>query len=198
MKNDQIKQIRDFKVFLKDMEPMVKDPKFLLNGREIPNFSLIPREAWANWLLCVVLQKIHSESTTFAEDKIGDGIILDKKTGTWIATEHVSALENPLSNKSLLKGEARVIEAINHKIKRGHEYAKNKNLIVFFDGAGIFYRNKVRENIKGRHNFNLVYGIGLLVPYDYAVTEFHDSYSRTFKVEINDNFTDWKISEIMG
>lgn len=199
----EIKLIKDFKVALKDMEHYVKNPAFLIKGREFTNFSLRPREAWANWLLCVVLRKLKGEHITFAEDPCGDGFIVDKSTGEMIPTEHVSALENPLNE--LPKGEDRIINAINLKIDRGSEYADGKWLVVFFDGAGEFYRNKIRESIKGRHNFNAVYCIGLLTSsndgYKYSVTEFRESSgdkSMTFQVEINSDFTDWKISQIMA
>lgn len=197
-----IKQIKDFKIALKDMEPYVKNPSFLIKGREFTNFSLRPREAWANWLLCVVLRKLHGENLTFAEDIEGDGFIVDKNTGEFIPTEHVSALENPFNK--LPKGEDRVINAINHKIEKGSDYAKGKWLVVFFDGAGEFLRNKIRENIKGRHNFGAVYCIGLLTSddrgYSYSVTEFiesHNDKSITFKVEIIDDFTNWEVSQMI-
>jgi len=203
MKTNQLQKntqmIKDFKKILKDFEPMVKDPKFLYDGRNIENFSLRPREAWANWLLCVVLRKIHGDEITFAEDDKGDGLIIDKKTGQIIQTEHVSALEIP-KGKKLSSGEQRIIDVINLKIERGAEYAQNKYLIVFFDGAGVFYRNKIREAIRGRHNFTLIYSIGLLSSendiYVYSVTEFHYDFSITFKIEINKDFTDWKIFQI--
>jgi len=198
----KLQQIKDFKIALKEMEPYIKNPNFLIKGREFTNFSLRPREAWANWLLCVVLRKLHGENITFTEDTKGDGFIIDKNTRETIPTEHVSALENPFNK--LPKGEDRVINAINQKISKGSDYAKGKWLVVFFDGAGEFYRNKIRENIKGRHNFDAVYCIGLLISdengYQYTVTEFRESSgdkSITFKVEINDYFTDWKISQIM-
>ena len=202
-KQKEIKLIKDFKIALKDMEPYVKNPNFLIKGREFTNFSLRPREAWANWLLCVVLRKLHGEDLTFAEDPSGDGFIVYKKTGELIPTEHVSALEN--SFNELPRGEDRVISAINLKIEKGSEYAEGKWLVVFFDGAGEFYRNKIRESIKGRHNFGAVYCIGLLTSddsgYSYVVTEFRESsgdQSITFKIEINGDFTDWKISQIMA
>lgn len=196
------KMVKNFKIVLKDFEPMVREPvKWLLNGRDIPNFSLRPREAWANWLLCVVLRKLHGEHITFAEDEESDGIIVDKKTRELIVTEHVSALENEHNPQP--EGEKRVINAINKKIEKGPEYAKNKWLVVFFDGAKEFYRNKIREDIKGRHNFGAVYCIGLLDSgkngYSYSVTEFKESSgdkSMTFKVDINANFTDWCIEQI--
>ena len=125
---DSLKQIKDFKILLKDIEPHVKNLKSLLNGREFKSFSLRPREVWANWLLCVVLRHIHGDHITFAEDEKGDGVLLDKKTEEWIRLEHVSALSNPFGKK-LPTGEDRVINAIRHKIKKGHDYAKNKNLL---------------------------------------------------------------------
>ena len=196
-----IKQIKDFKIILKDFELMVKNPKFLHNGRDIQNFSLRPREAWANWLICVVLRKICGEDITFSEDEKSDGIIIDKKTGGMVATEHVCAMDYPFNK--LPKGEERIIDAINHKIKRGIDYAKGKILVVFFDGAGVFYRNKIRESIKGRHNFVSVFCVGLLTSgdegYSYAVTEFRESFgdtSMTFKVDINADFTDWQVEQV--
>lgn len=193
--------IKDLKVALKDFEPMVKNPKHLWNGRDIQNLSLRPREAWANWLLCAVLQKLHGARITFAEDKDGDGLIVDKNTGAAMLTEHVSALEIP-RGKKLPKGEQRIIDAMNKKIARGPGYAEGKWLVVFFDGAGKFYRNKIREAIKGRHRFSAIYCIGLLTSgpggYTYAITEFKDSHgdkSITFKIEINGDFTEWKIFE---
>ena len=196
------KVIKDLKIALKDFEPMVKDPRHLWNGRAIQNFSLRPREAWANWLICSVLQKIKDPKITFGEDDKGDGFFIDRKSGTFIFTEHVSALDTP-EGKKLPKGEQRIIDAIDLKIARGPEYAKGKWLVVFFDGAGKFYRSKIRENITSRHNFSSVFCVGLLDSrpklYSYIATEFRDSYgvqSVTFRIDINGDFTDWKISQI--
>lgn len=190
------KIIKDFKRVLKDFEPMVKELKPLINGRDITNFSLRPREAWANWLFCAVLRKVHGRDITFAEDEEGDGVIFDRTNGSWVRTEHVSALDGPRKNP-LPKGEERVISAINQKIDRGPDYAKGKYLVVFFDGAGEFYRNITRESIRGRHNFLRIIAIGLLWSneegYAYSVTEFHDDISITFKVAINIDFTDWAV-----
>ncbi len=200
---ENIKLIKDFKIALKDFEPYVKNPNYLVKGREFINFSLRPREAWANWLLCVVLRKLHGEGLTFAEDPVGDGFIIYTKTGEVIPTEHVSALEN--SFNLLPKGEERIINAINLKINKGYEYASGKWLVVFFDGAGEFRRDKIRENIRGRHNFGAVYCIGLLAiddnGYSYIVTEFLESSgdkSISFKIDINNEFSDWKITQIMA
>lgn len=194
------KIVKDLKIALKDMKPGVQQLQPLLTGRDLNNFSLRPREVWANWLLCAVLQHVQGTDITFGEDEQGDGIFLDKKTGQWVMTEHVSALDNASSTQPLPSGEARIIEAIDSKIKKGPDYAKNKYLIVFFDGAGSWRRDKVREAINGRHNFMLVFLIGLLTSgkegYAYSVTELHENSSITFKVHINSSFTDWEIERL--
>jgi len=195
--------IKDLKVALKDFEMMVKNPKHLWNGRDIKNFNLRPREAWANWLICAVLSKVHKRSITFMEDDIGDGFVVDKEKRIVVPTEHVSALDIPKGNR-LPSGEHRVIDAINLKIERGSEYAHNKLLVVFFDGAGEFFRNKIRESIFERHNFEAVFCVGLLDSgesgYSYSVTEFRNSFgeqSITHKVEINSDFSDWQVTQVM-
>jgi hypothetical protein len=195
--------IKDLKIALKDFEPMVKDPKHFWNGRDIKNFSLRPREAWSNWLVCAVLRKIQSKDITFMEDDHGDGFIVYKEESLLFPTEHVSALNIP-AGKYLPKGEQRIIDAINLKIDKGDDYAKDKILVVFFDGAEKFYRNKIRENIFGRHKFEAIFCVGLLDSgedgYSYSVTEFRDSFSDksiSHKVEINADFTDWDVTQIM-
>jgi len=157
VKIKKMRQVRSLKILLKDMESIVKNPKLLYNGRDFKNFSLRPREVWANWLLCAVYQNIHKdESITFAEDEECDGVLIDKLTGGSRKTEHVSALDVPLRKKGLPQGETRIIDAINLKINKGKEYAEGKILVVFFDGAGKWYRNKIREAINGRHNFCMI------------------------------------------
>lgn len=202
-KQKDVKLIKDLKIALKDFEPMVKDPKHLWNGRDIKNFSLRPREAWANWLICVVLRKMHKRDITFMEDDKGDGFIVDKDKKIVVPTEHVSALDIP-KGKKLPKGEQRIIDAINLKISKGSSYAKGKLLVVFFDGAGEFFRKQIRASIFRKHNFEAVFCVGLLNSskdgYSYIVTEFRDSFgnqSITHKIEINGDFTDWNISQIM-
>lgn len=194
--------IKDMKVVLRDFEPMVKDSKHLWNGRDLSNFSARPREAWANWLITAVLQHLHGPDITFAEDKSGDGLLVDKKTMTAIPTEHVSALEIPLA-PNLPNGEQRAIDATNLKIAKGADYAEGRILVVFFDGAGWYRRDKIREAIFGRHNFQSVFYITLIKGdksgYEYVVTEFKDEFgdqSASFKVDINADFTDWTVEQI--
>lgn len=199
-----VRVVKDFKQVLKDFEPMVKDPRHLWNGRDISNFAVRPREAWANWLICAVMRHLKGDDITFAEDDKGDGLIVDKKSGGVIVTEHVSALDIP-KGKKLPPGEQRIIDAIRKKVARGPKYAEGKRLVVFFDGAGLFVRQKIRESIYGTHNFVSIFCVGLLdsgpTGYSYIATEFRDSYgdkSVSFKIEINSDFTDWKVTQVMA
>lgn len=192
-------QIKDLKVVLKDFEPMVKDPKFLRNGRPIKNFSLLPREAWANWLLCVVLRSYFERDVTFAEDEKADGVIYDRDTDQWFLTEHVSALKVP-SPDAHLKGEDRVISAIQKKIDRGAEYARGKRLMVFIEDAGEWYPNRVGRQIHNTHYFDAVYCVGLLTndeeAYEYSVTQFDPVHSPTWRVRIEGDFSDWEVTRV--
>ncbi len=199
----KLKLIKDLGLALNDLEPMVKNPAFLWNGRDIKNFSLRPREAWANWLVTVVLRFMHKRDITFMEDDVGDGFIVDKEKLIVVPTEHVSALEIPKGHK-LPPGEQRIIDAIDLKIEKGTDYAKDKILVVFFDGAGEFYRNRIRESVFSRHGFEAIFCVGLLNSgeegYFYSVTEFRDSFgdkSITHQVTINHDFSDWGVTQVM-
>lgn len=193
-------QIRDLSVVLKDFEPMVKNPRFLRNGRRIPNFNLLPREAWGNWLLCVVLRNFFQADITFSEGDEADGVIHDRGTGRWFLTEHVSALQTPGAHAQL-RGEERVIHAIQRKINRGPEYARGKRLVVFIEDAGQWFPNRVGREIHERHHFDAVYVIGIESndnDYVYSVSQLDgvQGNSPTWRVVINNDFTDWSISRI--
>jgi hypothetical protein len=192
-------QVKDLHIVLKDFEPMVKDPRFLRNGRKIPNFSVLPREAWANWLLCVVLRDFFKRDIVFAEDDKTDGVIFDKDIKQWFFTEHVSALQTP-GPHAILKGEDRVLHAIQLKIDRGLKYAKNKRLVVFIEDAGTWYPNRVARAINGKHGFDAVYCIGVSLitnkGYTYFVTQLDHVVSPAWEVFIKDDFSDWSIKRI--
>lgn len=197
------KQIKNLNIAMKDLEPYVKNPKFLTQGVRLQNFNMLVREAWANILLCTVLRKITGHDYTFQEEMNGDGIIFNNTDSTSFGVEHVCAMDYPAGRK-LPQGDARIIWAIDHKIARGADYAKDKALVVFFDGAGMFTRQNIRENICGRHGFKAVFIIGLLEvvdsKYSYLVTEFRDSFgdkSLSHRVEIDKDFKGWAITQIM-
>ncbi len=212
-------QIKDLKIALKDFKGIVKgkDSKgrlFLIDGNNSrSNTGVIPvkdggifkmryREAWANWLFCAVLNFIEKQDYTFQEDENGDGIILNRNTKKWFPVEHVSAMDYPKGG-NLPKGEARIIWAVNKKIEKDNKhpgYSKGKTLIVFLDGAGTWYPNRVGRAIAGTHNFARAYCIGLTsskeVVYRYSVTEFRKDYSPTYLIEIDEAFTSWNITQM--
>lgn len=194
----ELKQIKDLKIALKDMEPYVKNPTFLTQGKRFSNFNMLIREAWANLLICAVMEKITGERYTFQESD-GDGIIgnIDRKTSHIV--EHVCAMDFPAGTRPP-EGEERVLWAIKHKTERGAEYARNKILVVFFDGAGLFVRSKIRESIFGKHKFKSVICIGLLTEddtgYEYILTEYRDEYgnkSISYRIKIPMDFSGWAI-----
>ncbi len=197
--NIERKQIKDLKVALKDMEPYVRDPQFLTQGKRFSNFNMLVREAWGNWLLCAVFSRQYNEDFTFQETEDGDGIVFGKKTKKWCVVEHVCALDFP-KGKKLPKNEDRALWAINYKIKRGPNYAKDKSLVVFLDGAELWYPNRVGRQISWQHNFLSVYCVGLLVGtkegYSYSVSELGSLHSPTWRIEINHNFTSWNIIQV--
>lgn len=193
--------VKDLRVLLKDMEPMVKDPKFLRNGRPIPNFKMLPREAWGNWLLCAVYNHIHGDAVTFADATDGDGILIDKISGVCFPIEHVSVLQVPVKSPRPV-GDQAVIDAVLKKAARGDAYSQDKLLLVFFEGVGKFTRQAIREAIHSKHRFEKVYSVGLLTcddkGYCYAVTEYNDGHSQTFTVTIAPDFGSWTVAQMMA
>ncbi len=190
-------QIKDLKVALKDIEPYVKESSYLTQGKRFLNFNMLVREAWANWLLCVVLQDIHNSPFTFQEVEDGDGIIGNKKTKVGFAVEHVCAMNFP-AGKQLPKNEDRILWAINHKIKRGEEYAKGKSLVVFVDGAELWYPNRVGRTIPD-NAFSQIFCVdftGDEKNYVYTIIEFQKRHSPVFQVSINEDFTGWSVEQL--
>ncbi len=152
--------VKDMKIVLKDMEPYVRSVKPLWNGRDFKNFSLRAREIWSLWLLCSIFNQMGKTDLIFGEDDESDGILVDKLTRDVIRVENVAAMDFP--NTSLAEGEDRIINAILDKASNGEEYAKDKLLVVFFDGAGQYFPNEVAKAIHGKHHFERIYLIGLL------------------------------------
>ena len=197
----ETKVIKDFSILLKDMEPAVKNPQFLRNGRRIRNLKMLPREAWGNWLLCAVYRHLHGETVTFAESEDGDGILIDKINRTCAPIEHVSVLQVP-SKHPMPVGDQAIIDAVLRKAARGEGYARGKLLLVFFEGVGMFTRQTIREAIRGKHSFDKVFSVGLLTcddkGYRYAVTDYNEGNSQTSIVTISTNFNSWTVEQLMA
>ena len=203
MTYDKIKRISDLKIVLKDMEPYIKDPRVLRVGRPIPNFSLRPREAFANWLLCVVGNYYYgNDQLTFAEDPTGgDGIILNKISNELILTEHVYIPEQKPENVD--GGEDLMMSAVQHKVSgKNTAYAKGKHLIIFSEANVIWTPNRVARRIHGTHDFESVWAMGLMwgneIEYKYSITRLTkpNPDSMVWTVSIDFNFTSWSVERI--
>ena len=194
--NVPIKQVKDLRILLKDLEPRVKSPEFLRKGREFNNFSLRPREALGNWLLCVVGRHQTGRDLTFGEDpKGGDGMIIDRGDPASNAlTEHVFV-------PHLMDGDINqaIINAINSKSAKGSIYAGNRILVVFSEKVGMVLPSDLRRGIRESKVFKSIYLIALEKSADdgyiYWVTPLRTSsqYLTVHKVFIKPDFTDWRV-----
>ncbi len=216
------RQISSLRACLKELEPMVKerDAKgrlYLLNGSNaIKKIDAIPvmddtvfnmryREAWANWLLCAVFNYQYNADFTFQEmpeNTIGDGIIFDKLTKKRLVVEHICAIDLDNGPK-LARGTKRIHNAINKKFdkdKNNPGYANGKCLVVFTDGVGIWYPNKIGNEMNHNHKFIAVYCISMISfetnVLTYSVSEFKRGDSPTYSVTINEDFTNWEVRKL--
>lgn len=206
---ERIIKIKDLKLALKELEPMVRwwDKHWrlwLINWNNLEKktdtipiegwwkFNLRYREAWANWLLCITLRHACNLDLTFGTYKNTDWILIDKVSDEFVITEHVAAMNFTEQDKSKTV-EEKVIFAINKKIDRGIAYANEKFLIVFFEGEGKLYPNKIAKALKNKHHFKWVYCIWLVSwdnnGYTYSVSQLLWDSAPTYTVEINSDFT---------
>jgi hypothetical protein len=198
----RLKRIRDLGIALKDLEPHIKNPRFLRVGREYSNFRLRPREVLANWLLCAVGNfQNDNENLTFSEDPTGgDGIILNQADNRYMATEHVF-IPPPRPN-STVSVEDLIVQKIEHKMRNGAAYARGKHLIVFSEAIGWWYPNRVGRRIAGQHEFASVWVVGLergdesgfLYWVTCPLAGPVDSFA--WRVSINANFTSWQVERV--
>jgi hypothetical protein len=80
----QVTRFKSLSVGLKELEPFIRNARLLHTGKPSKVLSgMRPREAWANWLLCVAVNfSTTPDRLTFSSDPLdGDGIIHDTKTG---------------------------------------------------------------------------------------------------------------------
>lgn len=194
---ENFSQIKDLKIALKDMEPYIKGVRHLITGRDFTNFSLRPREALGNWLICAV-GNFNGYNLTFQEDPTGgDGIIFNRETKGGTYTEHVSAINNLPNTKLIKSSDDFILEKIQDKIDKGKAYNdkyKNKLLIVFIEGMGNFHPLKIAREINGKHNFSSVWVFTLEEAndkeYQYVVIQLSTYLSNPliYKVHIANNF----------
>jgi len=197
----KVTTIRDLKSLLSDIAPLVKEPRHLYEGRDIPNFRQRPREILANCLICIVgnFEEGQDEWTFGLDPMGGDGVIIKRSTGVGWPTEHVFvSRENSKQRESL---ENLMIKAVEHKHRKGEAYAEGNNLVIFADvDGGLWCPNRVGKRIEGKHGFDSVWAGGLEQAdgevYAYWVVRIDELQSQVWKVYVDFEKIEWNVEPI--
>lgn len=195
----RLKQVRDLSVFLKDLEPYVKNPNFLRRGREFQNFRMRPREALANWLLCIVFKSYIGKDLTLAEDPdSGDGLILERVGCPVVPfyTEHVFVGHHEEGDINEV-----ILDKIASKLKRGPVYTRGRNLIVFSEKVGLVKAGLLRLTLGNKNDFVSIILVGLERSdkdgYIYWITRLSPIPSLwSYRIFINWNFDKWRVERV--
>ena len=194
-----VTQIRDLSAVLRDIAPNIANPKTLHVGRKYTNFSLLPREVLANWLVCAVMNFAdRRDSWTFADDPTGgDGLIVGREARTGWPTEHVF-IPKSREGKTF---EDQLVDAVQLKQKKGDAYATGKALLIFSDAnGGKWYPNRVGRQIEGQHKFDCVWAVGLQQgdgkANTYWVVCFTWLHSAAWLVHVNLDAIEWSVTDI--
>lgn len=196
-----VKKLKNLTIALAELEPHIRDGRSLQVHREFKSFKQRPRELLANWLVCAVLcDGRGEEALAIADDPFGgDGLIVDRKTEEKMFTEHVYI---PTSDEVHIG--ASVVKAVEHKAKKGKEYAKGRTLVIFSDAIGRWIPNHVAREIVGRHQFDGVWFVTLDAPasaigrYAYNVAELDVSIgdAPVCRVLIAEDFGSWTVERV--
>jgi hypothetical protein len=202
-----VRAFKNMEIALSEIWPRISAAE-LKNGRPVEKFgNLLPREIWANWLLCAALNSERQPDeqlvfTTNPESMIGDGVIYDQKgKGAW-RFEHVYV--RPQSPTEPTTIEALISSAAGDKQQKGYKaYASGKTLLVYVDAGGgrIWHPNKAAKAIPsndfldvwavsfaGAVTYEWIYGVALLS------AEGVDA--PTFQVRINKQRPRWSVIRI--
>jgi hypothetical protein len=153
-------RFKSLPVALKEIEPMVRDPRHLQTGKPLAKFGgMSPRELLANWLLCAMSEKIEGRKLLFYSDPIGgDGIIRDEATGETWPTGHIYVSQHRTGPDA----KTLILDAINHKQRNGAAYCRGKTLVVFLDtpAAGVWFPNEVAKALPNPLLFDALWVVG--------------------------------------
>jgi hypothetical protein len=201
-----VRRFRSLAVALKELERFVKEGQPLRTGRPSKTFrGMLPREIWANWLLCAALNGATGrDNLEFTTDPIGgDGVIWDKATGNTWPTEHVFV--PPVAAGEEVNVEALILAAISAKNDRGGAaYAGGKTLVVFIDaGGGAWYPNRVLRALPRPLHFDVVWLISLhgvtddgAYVYDVVGLYRSDGNAPAWRVRIAPDFSSWSVKRV--
>lgn len=90
------------------------------------------------------------------------------------------------------------MEAVEHKAKKGAQYAQGKMLVIFSDGIGTWLPSRVAREIVGSHHFDGVWAVGLDSAdgddYVYSVVCLDEVPPQIFRVQIDFKKTEWTVT----
>lgn len=119
------------------IRPIIRDPKLLRTGRQFKNIKLRPREILGAFLVCVVARYISNQEWTLARDtEQGDGIIYRKGSDEGYFLEQVYVYPRAQTALGTKQISNEIKLQLHKKFKKGKEYAKNRNLVIFLDVNG--------------------------------------------------------------
>jgi hypothetical protein len=147
-----VTRFKSLAVALKEIEPMVRDPRHLQTGKplekirrhvsardacELGSYARRPRRSMA--ASCYFIATLPG----------GDGIIRDEATEETWQTEHVYVSQHSTGPDAMTL----ILGAINHKQANGAAYCRGKTLVVFLDtpAAGMWFPNEVAKALPNRH-----------------------------------------------
>jgi hypothetical protein len=201
MKHDATR-FKDLKVALKEIEPLIRDPRHLQTGKPFEKFGgMRPREMVANWLLCAAIQAVEGHEMMFYTDPLhGDGIIRDEATGQTFPTEHVYVSQYSTGPNA----QTLILNAINHKQAWKDAYAAGKTLVVFLDtpAVGQWYPTSVARVLPNPLHYAAVWVVGFSKlegeDYIYGLTMLDPSQENApaVLVRIHKEFDAWEVVQI--
>jgi len=203
LKNEiNVKAIIDLKSALSDMSVWIKNQAYILSG-EKGNTGLLRREILANWLLAVILNHCsNSQNWVPCGDPAGnqdsaDGVLYNLKTHEFFVMEHVIALNR---HSDEVTSDARFIQAVDHKIKKGPQYALGKELVVLCENIGDIYPNRLAAALRNKHSFSNIWAIGLSYTdgenqHQYCASCLGSLPAPTFYVTIDLIDLEWNVSQ---
>lgn len=201
-------RFKNFEDALKQLEPFIRDARYLRTGKPLQEFyGLRPREIWANWLLCAVLNFENQQEDRFTffstTDPIGgDGVIYDTLTGNTFPTEHVFVGPKGLRGASTANtAEALLLAAVEQKQKKGQDaYASGKTLVVFLNSeGGHWFPNVVSTQLHKPLYFADVWALSLRYEntseylYDVARLDLSEGNAPTWRIRILKTFDAWEV-----
>lgn len=151
----EIMYVRSLENYLEtQIQPILKNPSYIKNGRPFKNIKLRPREVLGAFLICILIRYLSNQDWTIARDpENGDGVIIcmDKNRlyeGAFLEQVYVPRINNEQQIES-----SEIINKIQLEIQKkhskGNDYIKHRHLVIFLDIEGGLDHQKIKSYIQG-------------------------------------------------